>query len=58
MNQLPPAFWSVSVTDMLQKLETTKNGLTDDQYIRLKAQWQENRMVLSHAEFRDFRQVK
>jgi Mg2+-importing ATPase len=31
MNQLPPAFWSVSVTDMLQNLETTKNGLTDDE---------------------------
>jgi P-type Mg2+ transporter len=31
MNQLPPAFWSVSVTDMLQKLETTKNGLTDNE---------------------------
>ena len=31
MNQLPPAFWSVSVTDMLQNLETTKNGLTGDE---------------------------
>jgi Mg2+-importing ATPase len=31
MNQLPPTFWGVSVTDMLQNLETTKNGLTDDE---------------------------
>ncbi len=28
MNQLPPAFWSVSVTEMLQVLEATKDGLT------------------------------
>ena len=28
MNQLPLAFWSISVTEMLQKLETAKEGLT------------------------------
>ena len=31
MNQLPPAFWSISVTEMLQKLETAEDGLTGDQ---------------------------
>ena len=31
MNQLPPAFWSISVTEMYQKLETTKDGLTGDE---------------------------
>ena len=31
MNQLPPAFWSISATEMLQKLETEKEGLTDDE---------------------------
>ena len=28
MNQLPSAFWSISVAEMLQKLETAKEGLT------------------------------
>lgn len=31
MNQLPPAFWSISATEMLQKLETVKEGLTGDE---------------------------
>jgi P-type Mg2+ transporter len=31
MNQVPPAFWSISVTEMLQKLETKKEGLTSDE---------------------------
>jgi Mg2+-importing ATPase len=31
MNQLPPAFWSISVTEMLLKLETAKDGLTGDE---------------------------
>jgi Mg2+-importing ATPase len=31
MNQLPPAFWSISVTEILQKLETAKEGLTGDE---------------------------
>lgn len=28
MKQLPPAFWSISATEMLQHLETVKEGLT------------------------------
>src|SRR5712692_8856861 len=28
MNQLPPAFWSISATEMLKHLETAKEGLT------------------------------
>ncbi|WAC08551.1 MAG: magnesium-translocating P-type ATPase [Thermodesulfobacteriota bacterium] len=28
MNQLPPAFWNISVAEMLQKLQTAKEGLT------------------------------
>jgi Mg2+-importing ATPase len=31
MNQLPPAFWSISTTEMLQELETAKEGLTGDE---------------------------
>jgi len=31
MNQSPPAFWSISVTEMLQKLEAKKEGLTSDE---------------------------
>ena len=31
MNQLPPAFWSLSVNEMLQKLEAKKDGLTNDE---------------------------
>ena len=31
MNQLPPAFWNTSVTEMLQQLETAKNGLTGNE---------------------------
>jgi Mg2+-importing ATPase len=31
MNQFPPAFWSISVTEMLQKLESKKEGLTSDE---------------------------
>ena len=31
MNQLPPAFWSISISEMLQKLESTKDGLTGDE---------------------------
>jgi Mg2+-importing ATPase len=31
MNQFPPAFWSISVTEMLQKLKATKEGLTSDE---------------------------
>ena len=28
MKQLPPAFWSITATEMLQKLQTAKEGLT------------------------------
>ncbi len=31
MIQLPPSFWSISETEMLQKLDTEKNGLTSDE---------------------------
>ena len=31
MNQSPAAFWSISVTEMLQKLEAKKEGLTSDE---------------------------
>ena len=31
MNQFPSAFWSISVTEMLQKLEAKKEGLTSDE---------------------------
>ncbi len=31
MNQLPTAFWSISATEMLQKLETTKEGLSGNE---------------------------
>ena len=31
MNQLPPAFWSISATEMLQKLKTAKEGLAADE---------------------------
>jgi Mg2+-importing ATPase len=30
MNQFPPAFWSISVTEMLHNLESKKEGLTSD----------------------------
>jgi Mg2+-importing ATPase len=31
MNQLPPAFWSISVAEMLRQLETAKEGLAGDE---------------------------
>lgn len=31
MNQTPKTYWSVSVTEMLQKLETVKGGLTEEE---------------------------
>ena len=31
MNQLPSAFWSVSATEMLQQLETAKEGLSSEE---------------------------
>ena len=31
MNPFPPAFWSISVTEMLKQLGTKKEGLTSDE---------------------------
>ena len=31
MNTIPAAFWSISGTEMCQKLETGKDGLTSDE---------------------------
>jgi len=31
MNPLPPAFWSIAATELLQKLETSKEGLTSNE---------------------------
>jgi Mg2+-importing ATPase len=31
MDRLPPAFWSISATEMLQQLQTAKEGLTTDE---------------------------
>lgn len=31
MNQIPPAFWSISANDMLKILESSKDGLTDNE---------------------------
>jgi P-type Mg2+ transporter len=42
MNQLPSAFWSVSVTEMLQKLESTKDGLTGEESRRRLASYGAN----------------
>jgi P-type Mg2+ transporter len=44
MNQLPPAFWSISVPEMLQKLETTKDGLTGDEARARLARYGANRL--------------
>ena len=44
MNQLPPAFWNISVTEMLQKLETAKDGLTDDEARQRLARYGANRL--------------
>ena len=42
MNQLPPAFWSISTIEMLQKLETAKEGLTGDEARRRLARYGPN----------------
>ena len=41
-NQFPVAFWSISVTEMLQKLETAKDGLTKDEALRRLARYGAN----------------
>ncbi|MCX5886676.1 MAG: magnesium-translocating P-type ATPase [Proteobacteria bacterium] len=42
MNQLPPAFWSISTIEMLQKLETAKEGLMGDEARRRLARYGAN----------------
>ena len=45
MNQIPEAseaFWSISATEMLQKLETTKDGLTGNEALRRLARFGAN----------------
>ena len=42
MNQLPLAFWNISTTEMLQKLETVKEGLTSDEANRRLAYYGTN----------------
>ena len=41
-NQFTVAFWSISVTEMLQKLETAKDGLTNDEALRRLARYGAN----------------
>jgi magnesium-translocating P-type ATPase len=42
MDKVPAAFWSVSATGMLQKLETTKEGLKGDEAIKRLARYGAN----------------
>src|SRR5512136_1614506 len=44
MNQLPSAFWSVSATEMLQNLQTTKEGLTSVEARQRLARYGANRL--------------
>jgi P-type Mg2+ transporter len=44
MNQIPPAFWSVSSAEMLQALETTSAGLSSDEVKRRLASYGANRL--------------
>ena len=44
MNQLPPAFWSVSVAEMLQQLETAREGLTSVQARQRLVRYGPNRL--------------
>ncbi|MCX6233961.1 MAG: magnesium-translocating P-type ATPase [Bacteroidetes bacterium] len=44
MNQLPPAFWSISVTDMLKILESAKQGLTGNEAKKRLALYGANRL--------------
>jgi hypothetical protein len=39
MNQLPSSFWSIPVDEMLQKLESTKDGLTSGESLRRLARY-------------------
>jgi len=47
MNQLPPLFWNVSITEMLQKLDTSKDGLTSDEARQRLARYGANRLKSS-----------
>ncbi len=42
MNQIPPAFWSISTAGMLRQLESAKEGLTDAEAGRRLAQYGAN----------------
>jgi Mg2+-importing ATPase len=42
MNQTPAAFWSISASELLEKLETTKDGLTGDEAVRRLARYGAN----------------
>src|SRR5271157_2333150 len=42
MAQLPAAFWSISTSELLQKLETTNNGLTGNDALRRLARYGAN----------------
>ncbi len=44
MNQVPPAFWSISATEMLRQLQTTANGLTSDEARSRLARYGANRL--------------
>jgi Mg2+-importing ATPase len=44
MNQLPPAFWNTSATEMLQHLQTTTKGLTGDEAGARLARYGANRL--------------
>jgi Mg2+-importing ATPase len=44
MNQVPPAFWNTSATEILQQLHTTANGLTGDEARSRLARYGANRL--------------
>ncbi|MGD1046386.1 MAG: magnesium-translocating P-type ATPase [Bacteroidota bacterium] len=44
MNQLPLVFWDLSITEMLQKLETSKDGLTGNEARLRLARYGANRL--------------
>ncbi len=44
MNPIPPAFWSISATEMLQQLETPKEGLTGEEARQRRVRYGANRL--------------
>ena len=44
MNQVPPAFWNTSATEILQQLHTTAKGLTGDEARSRLARYGANRL--------------